>query len=444
MKVVPVASEPRVFLFLQGPASSLFIKIGQRLTQAGHRCYRINLNVGDWLFWNGKGTKSYRGRSENWPIYLAWFFDAYGVTDILLLGEERPYHKVAVDMAKERSIAVTVIEMGYLRPDWVTVERDGISSNSHFPNDPVAIRRAGRDISTPDFGVIYPQSFTMEALLDLAYNLPNVFFAWLFPHYRRHGLFHPLKEYAGWLRRLVSSRFEKARAEKLIGQLKSDGSRYFVYPLQLETDYQLRVHSPYSSQFEAIEDVLSSFANHAWPDTQLVIKAHPLDNGLTDWRARINALTSRLGLMQRVHYIDHGDLSSLMEGTDGIVAVNSTAVLHGLRTGIPAKVLGCAVYDIEGMTHQGSLDSFWCNPARPDGELTRDFYKLLAEAIHVRGNFCSRQGTDAAASAIASRLLECRVNFPGGDCGHTPRKRPNKFQVRSDVSNLAHKATKGC
>lgn len=444
MIAAPATSRTRVFLFLQGPSSSLFAKTGRELSKLGHKCVRVNLNAGDWIFWHGKGAANYQGRFEDWHRYLLSLFDRHAITDLVLLGEERPYHKVATELAKDKGISITVIEMGYLRPDWITIERNGMSSNSHFPNDPNAIRFAARNVQAPDFQKIYSQSFFVEALLDLAYNLPNVFFSFLFPHYRRHGLFHPLREYAGWVKRLSIRRREKERAEKLVQHLGTAGSPYFVYPLQLETDYQLRAHSPYSSQFEAIDEVLGSFASYAPPDTHLVVKSHPLDNGLLDWRARITEIATGHSLSQRVHFIDEGDLSAFVKSCIGMVSVNSTAVLHGLKSGTPAKILGCAVYDIEGMTDQGPLDGFWSAPMKPDPELTEDFYKLLAQTIHVRGNFYSRRGTNAAALAIAERLSLDLINQPGGDCGHAPRKRPQKFQARSNVSNLAQPSTKGC
>ena len=45
----------RVFLFLQGPSSSIFRKIAAKLEANGHTCLRINLNVGDWIFWREDG-----------------------------------------------------------------------------------------------------------------------------------------------------------------------------------------------------------------------------------------------------------------------------------------------------------------------------------------------------------------------------------------------------
>ena len=117
---------------------------------------------------------------------------------MILLGEERPYHKVATNAARELGIKIYVVEMGYLRPDWVTFERDGMSSNSHFPRDPDEIIELAKGLPEPDFAPQYSQSFLAEAIFDLLYNLPNVFFWFLYPYYTRHSIYHPLAEYYGW------------------------------------------------------------------------------------------------------------------------------------------------------------------------------------------------------------------------------------------------------
>ncbi len=415
------------FLFLQGPASPLFMKIAEHLEAAGRACFRINLHAGDSLFWRRRGGIAYRGRPEDWGQFVESFIGTHGICAMILLGEERPYHAEAIRIAHATGIDVYVIEMGYLRPDWVTIERDGMSSNSRFPNDPATILAEARQLPELDRVRRYHQTFLAEALYDLAYNLPSVFFRFLYPHYRRHSLFHPLAEYAGWIVQLTTQKIRNSRAQAMITALKREKNPWFVYPLQLETDFQLRAHSPYHSQKQAIAQILTSFAEHAPTDARLVVKVHPLDNGLISWRRAVKSQAGKLGITSRILYFGGGDLAALICGASGIVTVNSTAALHGLSDGIPAKVLGTAIYDIAGMTDQRPLDLFWQAPHQPDPELTGAFYRLMAASIQVRGNFSSQAGTSAAAQAIAARILNRRVNLPGGDSGHVPRQKPMKY-----------------
>lgn len=416
----------RTFLFLQGPSSPIFRLLAANLESRGCRALRINLNAGDWIFWRRGGARNYRGGLDGWPAYVAGVMAREGVTDLILLGEERPHHQAATAAARRLGIRVFVIEMGYLRPDWVTVEREGMSSNSRFPADPAHILRAGRELPEPDWRRRYSQTFLAEASYDLLYNLPNVFLWFLYPGYRRHALFHPLHEYWGWIGKLLTESKCKRAAEACIERLEREKTRYFVYPLQLQTDYQLRAHSPYHDQKEAIADVLASFARHAPPETALVVKLHPLDNGLIDWARFIAGQAEVFGATGRVQVIDGGDLNRLLTASLGAVTVNSTAVLHGIRHGMPVKVLGAAIYDIAGMTDQRPLDEFWKDPARPDAALTDAFFRLVAASIQVRGNFYSQAGSAAAAAEIAERLLNGTVNMPEAYADPPPRRKPEK------------------
>ncbi len=420
---------PRVFLFLQGPSSPLFAEIARKLEVAGGRCIRINLNAGDRISWRRPNAFNYRGDFDGWRAYVRRLIEVEGTTDMILHGEERPYHRVAIEEAHRAGVRVNVVEMGYLRPDWVTLERDGLSSNSHFPVDAAHILEAASDLPEPDWTRRFSQTFLAEALYDLAYYLPTVFLGFLYPGYRRHGLYHPLMEYAGWLRRLPSSGRRVREAESVIEDLIAGDERFFVYPLQLQTDFQLRAHSPFRQQQDAIRLLLRSFAENADPHTHLVLKLHPLDNGLVDWRAYVDRIAAACRLSFRVHFIDGGNLDRLIAASQGMVTVNSTAALSALQAGKPVKALGAAIYDIEGLSDRRALDLFWSDPMPPSPKLRDAFFRLLAATVQVRGNFCSGEGAAAAAAQIAERVLSCTVNLPGAYIDSPPRQRPSKIEV---------------
>lgn len=423
----------RVFLFLQGPASVLFMKIADGIEAAGGSAIRINLNTGDRIFWRRKAALNYRGRLADWQDYVGRCIETSGVTDIILTGEERPYHLLALAEARRRGIDVYVVEMGHLRPDWITLERDGLSSNSRFPTDPDYILRVANDLPEPDGARRFSQSFSAEASADLLYYLPTVFLWFLYPHYRRHGLFHPLAEYAGWLWRLPHVSRRRQAAERVIDTLSARQAHFFILPLQLQTDYQLRSHSPYRRQQDAIVDILRSFASHAPPASELVVKLHPLDNGLISWPRFIRRACLSLGLADRVHFIDGGDLARLVVASQGMVTVNSTAALAALQAGKPVKALGTTIYHIAGLTSEQPLDEFWQAPAAPQPALRDAFFRLLAATVQVRGNFNSRQGVEHAAGAIVERLMARTVNLPGAYIDPPPRRKPDKIDV-ADLS----------
>ena len=420
----------RSFLFLQGSSSPLFKKIGARLAVLGHEVTRINICAGDWVFWHGPSTVNYRGRLDDWPGFVEEKIKQRGITDVVLLGDERPHHKAAAEVCRRRGIQVYVVEMGYLRPDWLTLERGGISTKSHFPNDPHQIVASAAGLPAPDFQQKFAQHFWVEALCDLAYNLPNLFFWFLYPHYRPHSIHHPLAEYAGWLRKLVTARGTRRQAAKTLDEVLGLEAPYFLFPLQLQTDYQIRAHSPFAEQRQALEHLFRAFSDAAPGGCHLVVKVHPLDNGLVDWRKLCRRLAAQFGLSQRIHYLAAGDLDVILNHAQGVVTINSTVGIHALLAGLPVKVLGTALFDIKGLTDQQSLQGFFQQPAAPRPEIRDAFMRLLAATIQVRGNLYSREGSSAGARAIAERLDKRLVNQPGAFVLVPPRQ----AEVQNSIS----------
>ena len=71
----------------------------------------------------------------------------------------------------------------------------------------------------------------------------------------------------------------------------------------------------------------------------------------------------------------------------GTVMVNSSVGIQALFHNIPVKALGSAIYDIDGLTDQKSLDEYWENPSSPDRKLFNSFYNYILQKTQVNGNF---------------------------------------------------------
>ena len=110
----------------------------------------------------------------------------------------------------------------------------------------------------------------------------------------------------------------------------------------------------------------------------------------------------------------------MTNGAAGMITINSTSGLTALRLGRPVKAMGLAVYDMAGLTHQGSLDTFWGAPEGPDPAGLADFLKVMAAHCHVRGDFYDRAGRAAAVQAMADRLMAAEP-FPAVFLDHPPR-----------------------
>lgn len=393
------------FVFLQGMPSPFFTRIGRELEARGCTVTGINLCVGDWIFWRGKRTLNYRGKLSKWPHFLAEFFGRENVTDIVLLGEQRHYHKQAVEVAKSMGIRVTVTDFGYMRPDWITLERDGMSGNSLFPRDSSEIARLAALAPKANLARQYTDSSWKMAAGDLLYHLGNVFLWWLYPNYQRSDRRpHPLVYVPASAKRLLSAKLRHRRNCLQVKSIIESGARFFVFPLQLEHDFQIVAYSPFSRLAEAIRMVIESFAEHSDPDSRLVIKVHPWDPGLANWGAQVYQYARELGVMDRIDYLDGGDLDDLIRASTGMVTVNSTSGVRALQLRCPVKALGLAVYDIPDLAYQGSLHSFWTEAKRPDSEFVDAFINVMAATVQIRGVFFNEPGLSAGVSAAAERL----------------------------------------
>ncbi|MHA7772528.1 capsule biosynthesis protein [Roseibium sp. M-1] len=416
----PLPGDRRV-LFLQGPLSPLFRKIGQVLKSEGFAVHRINFCAGDWLHWPGSDCFAFKGTPQEWPDFFEGFLREYQITDLVLHGDQRVYHRIAIEKARVLGIYVAVTELGALRPGWMTLERNGLSTLSHFPSDPVTIREIALRAGDVDLSPLYPSTFWLQTAPDVIYNLSNVLLRPLFPHYERHTIYPPVLEYLRGAARLLGQKQRNAEAELTIQDLQSTGKRYFVLPLQLEGDFQLRRHSPYQSFAQVLDDVLRSLSEQAPGDTHLVLKSHPLDVGFEAWPVIAADLATRYDMTGRVHFLDGGGLAKPFEKAAGVVTLNSTAGLEALQAGLPVKTLVPASYDIEGLTHQGDLASFWLGPAGPDPDFLDAYIRALAATTQVRGSIHNRDGVDVAARNIADRVAARCLNPLGAFVDPPPR-----------------------
>ncbi|WP_108662069.1 capsular biosynthesis protein [Acuticoccus kandeliae] len=344
--------------------------------------------------------------------------EKHGIDAVLMHSERRPYHLEAAAEARRRGIDVLVTELGYLRPDWMTLEVNGNSVDSLFPTDPDAIRAIAAGAPEVETGVLYPREAGLETVDDLSNSLPNVFLWFLYPHYRAHGLYHPFVAYARFLWREGHKGARDAAAQEVRDRLKPP---FFLFAMQTDTDFQIRANSQLENMAEALGEVFASFAAHAPPDARLVVKKHPGDLGPVDWDATVPAIAMVAGIGDRVDFVDGLGMDRWCADAAGLVTVNSSAALDALAAGLPTFAMSPAIYDVPGLTFQGTLDAFWREATPPDPDLFRDFRKALVAAIQVRGTIYSRAGTVRAAEEMAARIAAGTVGHPGATEGPPPR-----------------------
>ena len=391
------------FLFLQGVSSPFFARLADRLVADGNEVAKVNFNCGDAVYWMPRKAWSFRDNLSGLPGWLAEKFEAHGFTDVVLFGDRRPIHVSAVACAKQFGSTVHVFEEGYFRPNWVTLERGGVNRFSALPRDPDwYLRQAPRVAEVMHQRVHTPLS--IRAAHDIAYHLANIGNFIGYGGYRTHRPYNALVEYAGLARRFASLRLHESRDRAICDQLIKGKTPFFLLPLQLDSDAQIREFSHFPDMVEVIDTVLSSFARTAPGGIHLLIKNHPLDTGFTDYTRVIARIAAECGVKGRVHFIETGDANPLLEHAQGVVMVNSTVGTAALEARKPVKTLADPIYNLPGLTFQGDLDDFWSTDERPDVNLMSAFRKIVMHTTLVNGGFYTKDSMEMAAHG-ALRLL---------------------------------------
>ena len=167
--------------------------------------------------------------------------------------------------------------------------------------------------------------------------------------------------------------------------------KFFILPLQVFNDSQIRVHSDFSSVRNFMLHVLTSFATHAPADVNLIVKHHPMDRGFIDYQKDIHHFVKKHPQLKgRVFYVHDVPLPVFLRHGIGMVTLNSTSGLSALIHNMPVKVIGRAHYDIPGITYQGKLAVFWRQPTPPDAALFHAYRMYHINVTQIHGSFYSR------------------------------------------------------
>ncbi|MBV7266343.1 capsule biosynthesis protein [Erythrobacter ani] len=382
----------------------LFRRLGQELIDAGHTVYKVNFNGGDRVFWRLPGGIDFRKSLEEWPATLRTIIADKDITDVVLFGDCRAHHMAATAVCRELHIPVHVFEEGYIRPDWVTLELGGVNGHSMLPRDPEWYRRTAAKLPPVPEHKQVPSSFRRRALEGLLYNVADVLSRWYYPHWANHRPWHPLIEGIGWARKLARGKTRRKRSEELVDDLLASDVPYYLFPLQLASDAQIRLHSSFASMTDALMMVIRSFAENAPEGTRLLVKEHPLDNGVCDWREETRSMAAMLGVADRVDYMSWGDIVPVAEQAKGMVTINSTSGTLALAMGVPVVALGQAVYDIADVTFQGGIHRFWTEASPPDLATFNAYRRVLIDKCLIPGGFFSDEALDKVVRHAVARF----------------------------------------
>lgn len=387
-----------------------FRRFADDLRQRGARVTRVVFNAGDALFHRGEGVIAYRGSADEWPSYFRDLLDRDPADAIFLFGDCRPLHVSATRVARELGTPVWVFEEGYLRPDFVTLERGGVNGNSSMSRDPDYYRRRAAALPRAPKTMPVGASFRYAAFHAIVYAMALTLGGWRYPRYRHHRNLNAFVQAFCWVRGGLRKLWYAAKETGLLERATSEWSgRYFLVPLQVHCDGQIG-HSPFTSVTAFLEEVVRTFSGAASSDELLIIKHHPQDRAYRDYTRLVAELGRRYGCGERLVYVHDLHLPTLFRHARGTVTMNSTAGLSSLYHKTPTIVLGTAVYDLPGLTCQRDLADFFADPGGVDSELFAAFRRTLLADNQINGNFHRR--LPGAASACGLALPEPSAAIP--------------------------------
>ncbi|HEX8232963.1 MAG TPA: capsular biosynthesis protein [Caulobacteraceae bacterium] len=402
----PPALRERNFLFLRGPFGSFFSRIADGLAAEGARVSKVVFDGGDLSDWGlTRGHVTYRESEDAWPAWIDRFIQEQGVTDLVVFNDCIEVHGAAIVAARRRGARVHVFEEGYFRPRWITLEAEGVNAYSPCPREPEFYRREGEALeraAAGDAEVGKPTSWLI--LKATEHYVWKVLLAPAYPRRRNPFALPVFAQIVGSFLRYVKNQWGKAETQRLVDQVISSRKPFFLALMQRAGDSQLWVHSNYTNESFAAE-AIESFARHAPAEALLVFKLHPLDPGMVDYGSMVRRLAEAHGVAGRVILLDGGNLNALSHKARGAVTINSTAGLATIGFGCPTKVLGRAVYDIEGMTDRKPLSRFWLDPQAPDRELFLKFRNVMMARTQINGAFYTPRGMDLAIATAVRRML---------------------------------------
>jgi len=373
-------------LLLQGPMGMFFSDLDKLFRKHGATTFRIGFNAGDWVFANKDHYIPYREPIENWGNFIKNFFIEYKIDQVFLLGDCREYQRIAIEIAQVLDIETYVFEEGYIRPNYVTLEKWGVNNFSLIPRDRKFYENLSEDEYKYKDDLPTNPSFMKMAISASIYYLFAYFGKFRYPHYIHHRELHPLKEFwygiRNFYRKYTYKILEYNKQEQLINK------KFFFVPLQTYNDFQLKTHSDFNTIEEFIYIVMKSFAfNVLDNDIYLVLKHHPMDRGRKNYTKYILGLAKQFGIEKRIIVVYDLHLPTLLSHTIGTITINSTVGLQALYHNSPVKVLGNAIYDIDGLCDQKPIDDFWKSPTKPNRKLFDKFRGYLINNTQINCSF---------------------------------------------------------
>lgn len=374
----------RHVLLIQGKMGSFFSRFARFLMEKGKIVSKINLSAGDAFFYQHKQRVfNYKDTVDKFETFLTQLIQQEKIDAVVCFGDCRPHHAIASQVCKRDDISFFVFEEGYLRPDYITLQEHGINGYSQLD-----ISKINSLTKKNDKPLFTNNRFYRLCFAAIIYYVVIYLKGKEYPHYHHYRGMTVWQEALTWFKApfIKIKKFipDKILEKRLLTQLSE---QYFLVSLQVYNDSQISHHSDYEDIVQFITEVILSFTKFSNKNIHLVFKHHPLDRAHRQYTDIIGELARTHGIAKRVHYCCDTNLPKLIKHSLGMITINSTTGLQSIYHKKPTKAMGRAVYNIDKLTDQQPLDTFWQNPKSPDNAFYLKFREYLIAETQLNGSF---------------------------------------------------------
>ena len=375
-------------LFLIGPIGTFFPRLLNYLEKKKIKTYKVLFPLHEYGFPKSKLISFDRDIYE-FKDFLKQIIIKKNIKHIFMYGNVLIPHKIALNLVDELSnegkiVFTHIFELGYLRPNFVTLEEKGVNFESAFilkkdfyakqepyinfpkPVSPgLRVRKIWKAIT------FLNHSFKNYKIVDFEHKLqPKPSYVW----FQLKGFF--LKFYFQF-------------SEYQIKRKCFHSNPFFIVILQVSSDSQIVKGSKIKDNYQFIQKVIQKFAEAKLDNFNLVFKHHPRDRGYINYSKFIKENSKKMHIQNQVFYIHDYFLSKIFKNNlcKGTVLINSSVGYQSLFHSVPVKAIGIAPYNIEELADQKDLKSFFKKPSEVNVLLFSKFYRYVLENSQINGNF---------------------------------------------------------
>ncbi len=376
-------------LLLMGYIGTFFARVAHHLENQGVEVYKISFPLHEFGFPIHQRLH-YSGPMSQFRSFLANEIQRLGIRHVLMVTQIQIPHQIAIDLCNDLrkqgyKIESHIFDLGYLRPNYITHEKNGVNHLSALNQSELFYRALPKSHS-----II--QSNYKSGLRHRKLWKGITYINHAFTNYKiingRHKI-QPRPSYLWFAILGFLRKYKYIYTEIDIRKQIASNIPFYLGVLQVATDNQITLGSRFSSVEEFITEMVESFAQFAPKHKRLFIKHHPRDRGYNNYSAHIRSLVKFYGLHGRVFYFHDAPMSTILHRYNccGVVLINSTVGYQTLFHSVPLKALGVAPYNIEGLADQQPLDGFWAKPKKADRGLFLRFYNHVVSTTQIEGDF---------------------------------------------------------